>query len=41
MKIVDFLAPFTGTWQGHNRMRIMPADQYQESVSTAAAAGEA
>lgn len=38
MKIVEFLAPFTGTWQGHNRMRIMPTDEYQESVSAATVA---
>ncbi|MBP1135151.1 hypothetical protein JOE31_001383 [Arthrobacter sp. PvP023] len=38
MKIVECLAPFTGTWQGHNRMRIMPTDEYQESVSAATVA---
>jgi len=35
MKIVECMAPFTGSWQGHNRMRIMPTDEYQESVSSA------
>lgn len=38
MTIVESLAPFTGTWQGHNRMRIMPTDEYQESVSAATVA---
>lgn len=35
MKIVECMAPFTGSWQGHNRMRIMPTDEYQESDSSA------
>jgi hypothetical protein len=35
MNIVEYLAPFTGSWQGHNRLRIMPTDDYQESVSAA------
>ena len=38
MKIVEFLAPFTGSWQGHNRFRFMPTDEYQESVSAATVA---
>ena len=38
MKIVEFLAPFTGSWQGHNRLRFMPTDEYQESVSAATVA---
>jgi len=38
MQIVECLAPFTGTWQGHNRMRFMPTDEYQESVSAATVA---
>lgn len=32
------MAPFTGTWQGHNRLRFMPTDEYQESVSAATVA---
>jgi hypothetical protein len=35
MTIIESLAAFTGTWQGHNRLRIMPTDEYQESVSAA------
>jgi hypothetical protein len=35
MTIIESLATFTGSWQGHNRMRIMPTDEYQESVSAA------
>ena len=35
MTIIESLAPFTGTWQGHNLLRIMPTDEYQESVSAA------
>jgi hypothetical protein len=38
MKIVEVLAPFTGSWQGHNRFRFMPTDEYQESVSAATVA---
>ncbi|MEK0155027.1 DUF1579 family protein [Arthrobacter oryzae] len=38
MQIVECLAPFAGTWQGHNRMRFMPTDEYQESVSAATVA---
>ena len=35
MTIIESLAPFTGSWQGHNLLRIMPTDEYQESVSAA------
>ena len=35
MTIIESLAPFTGSWQGHNKLRIMPTDDYQESVSAA------
>jgi hypothetical protein len=35
MTIIESLAPFTGSWQGHNRMRLMPTDEYEESVSAA------
>lgn len=38
MTIVESLSPFTGSWQGHNRMRFMPTDEYQESVSAAVVA---
>jgi hypothetical protein len=38
MQIVECMAPFTGTWQGHNRLRFMPTDEYQESVSAATVA---
>ena len=38
MQIVECLAPFTGTWQGHNLMRFMPTDEYQESASAATVA---
>ncbi|WP_104175834.1 DUF1579 family protein [Arthrobacter sp. Y81] len=35
MTIIESLAPFIGSWQGHNLLRIMPTDDYQESVSAA------
>ena len=35
MTIIESLAQFTGSWQGHNKLRIMPTDDYQESVSAA------
>jgi hypothetical protein len=36
MTITETFAPFFGSWQGHNRLRIMPTDDFQESVATAA-----
>lgn len=35
MTIIESLAAFTGSWQGHNRLRFMPTDDYMESVSAA------
>jgi len=35
MTIIETLAPFVGGWQGHNRLRFMPTDEYQESAATA------
>jgi hypothetical protein len=35
MTITETFAPFFGSWQGHNRLRIMPTDDFQESVATA------
>lgn len=33
MRIVEFLAPFMGSWDGTNDLRIMPADGYRRSPS--------
>ncbi|QCO99548.1 DUF1579 domain-containing protein [Arthrobacter sp. 24S4-2] len=35
MTIIETMAPFVGSWQGHNRLRFMPTDEYQESAATA------
>ncbi|WP_412542807.1 hypothetical protein R8Z50_10070 [Longispora sp. K20-0274] len=35
MRIVERLAPFVGDWQGVNRLRLMPTDEYRESPATA------
>ena len=35
MKIVERLAPLVGRWQGVNRLRMMPTDEYQSSVASA------
>ncbi|GIG59012.1 hypothetical protein Lfu02_33840 [Longispora fulva] len=31
MRIVECLAPFVGDWQGVNRLRLMPTEEYRES----------
>lgn len=35
MSVVDTLAPLIGRWQGTNRLRLMPTDDYQSSAATA------
>ena len=35
MSVVDYLDPVLGSWQGTNRLRLMPTDEYQSSVATA------
>lgn len=35
MKVVECSAPFLGSWQGVNRMRMLPTDDYQESIARA------
>lgn len=35
MKIVECLAPFMGSWQGINRLRMLPTDEYRDSVASA------
>ena len=35
MSVVDHLAPMLGRWQGTNRLRLMPTDEYQPSTATA------
>ncbi|WP_034623432.1 DUF1579 family protein [Cellulomonas sp. URHE0023] len=35
MSVVDHLSPFFGRWQGTNRLRLMPTDDYRSSVATA------
>ena len=35
MSIVDHLTPLSGSWQGTNRLRLMPTDDYQASEATA------
>jgi hypothetical protein len=41
MSVVDRLAPLLGTWQGTNRLRLMPTDDYQASGATATVVGTA
>ena len=38
MSVVDHLAPMLGRWQGTNRLRLMPTDEYQPSTATATVA---
>jgi len=38
MSVVDHLAPLLGRWQGTNRLRLMPTDEYQPSAATATVA---
>ena len=38
MSVVDHLAPMLGSWQGTNRLRLMPTDEYQSSAATATVA---
>ncbi|MCB5272853.1 hypothetical protein BJG92_00362 [Arthrobacter sp. SO5] len=35
LPIVEFLAPFFGSWNGTNDLRIMPTDEYRRSPSAA------
>ncbi|MGH8776265.1 MAG: DUF1579 family protein [Jiangellaceae bacterium] len=35
MKLVEQVAPFLGSWQGVNRLRMLPTDEYQESAAGA------
>ena len=35
MDIVKYLTPFLGAWQGQNRLRLMPTDDYKASAATA------
>lgn len=35
MSVVDHLTPLLGRWQGTNRFRLMPTDDYQTSTATA------
>jgi hypothetical protein len=35
MDIARYMAPLFGTWQGQNRSRIMPTDDYKDSAATA------
>ena len=35
MSVVDHLTPLLGRWQGTNRLRLMPTDDYQASTATA------
>jgi len=35
MSVVDRVSPLLGRWQGTNRLRLMPTDDYQSSVATA------
>lgn len=35
MSVVDLLSPLLGRWQGTNRLRLMPTDEYQSSAATA------
>ena len=35
MDIVRYMTPLLGTWQGQNRSRIMPTDDYKDSAATA------
>ena len=36
MSVVDRLSPLLGRWQGTNRLRLMPTDDYTSSAATAA-----
>ncbi|WP_456788799.1 DUF1579 family protein [Cellulomonas sp. P5_C5] len=38
MSVVDHLTPMLGRWQGTNRLRLMPTDEYQPSTATATVA---
>jgi hypothetical protein len=38
MSVVDHLTPMLGRWQGTNRFRLMPTDEYQPSIATATVA---
>lgn len=35
MDIVQYLTPLLGNWQGENRFRLMPTDDYKDSAATA------
>ena len=35
MDIVKYVTPLLGSWQGKNRSRIMPTDDYKDSAATA------
>lgn len=35
MSVVDHLTPLLGRWQGTNRLRLMPTDEYTTSPATA------
>lgn len=35
MDIVKYVTPLLGSWQGKNRLRIMPTDDYKDSAATA------
>lgn len=35
MSLVEFFEPFMGRWQGVNRLRMMPTDDYVDSAATA------
>jgi hypothetical protein len=35
MSVVDHLSPVLGRWDGTNRVRLMPTDEYQSSTATA------
>ena len=35
MGVVDHLTPLFGRWNGTNRVRLMPTDEYQSSTATA------
>ena len=35
MKTVEFLAPFMGSWDGSNDLRMMPTDHYRRSAAGA------
>ena len=38
MSVVDHLTPMLGRWQGTNRFRLMPTDEYTSSIATATVA---